>query len=99
DLTAKAKLSDAEISKALSELTTGGYIKEFANTSTGMRSSGAGAYVDDLDFTSSLSPGKNVYQNGQSEWRQRETADRAKAEQETKRKREEEEQQKKEQAA
>ena len=102
DLMAKSKLSDAEINKALSDLSTGGYIKEFANTSTGIRSSGGtgeSAYVDDLDFTSSLSPGKNVYQNAQSEWRQRETADRAKAEQEAKRKREEEERLKKEKAA
>jgi cellobiose-specific phosphotransferase system component IIB len=99
DLATKSKLNDAEINKALSELTTGGYIKEFANTSTGVRASGEGAYVDDLDFTSSLSTGKNVYQNAQSEWRQRETADRTKAEQETKLKREEEDRLKKEQAA
>ena len=98
DLIAKAKLGDAEMNKALGDLTTGGYIKEFANTSTGTQGGGAGAgsYVDDLDFTSSLSPGKNVYQNAQSEWRQRETADRAKAEQEAKRKREEEDRLKKE---
>ena len=99
DLTAKSKLSDAEIGKALGDLTTGGYIKEFTNTSTGTQSGGAGSYVDDLDFTSSLSPGKNVYQNAQSEWRQRETADRAKAEQEAKLKRDEEERLKKEQGA
>jgi len=98
ELMAKAKLDLGEINKALGDLTTGGYIKEFANTSTGVQSGGSGAYVDDLDFTSSLSPGKNVYQNAQSEWRQRETADRAKAEQETKLKREQEEQQKKAQA-
>lgn len=99
DLMAKSRLGDAEMNKALGDLSTGGYIKEFANTSTGTPSGGAGSYVDDLDFTSSLSPGKNVYQNAQSEWRQRETADRAKAEQEAKRKREEEERLKKEQAA
>jgi hypothetical protein len=99
DLMARSKLSDADITKALGDLTTGGYIKEFANTSTGTQGGGGGSYVDDLDFTSSLSPGKNVYQNAQSEWRQRETADRTKAEQETKRKREEEERLKKEQAA
>ena len=98
ELMAKAKLDLGEINKALGDLTTGGYIKEFANTSTGVQSGGSGSYVDDLDFTSSLSPGKNVYQNAQSEWRQRETADRAKAEQETKLKREQEEQQKKAQA-
>lgn len=99
DLIAKAKLNDAEINKALGDLTSGGYIKEFTNTSTGTQGGADGSYVDDLDFTSSLSPGKNVYQNAQSEWRQRETADRAKAEQDTKRKREEEERLKKEQAA
>ena len=99
DLVAKSKLSDPEINKALSDLSTGGYIKEFANTSTGVRGSGEGTYVDDLDFTSSLSPGKNVYQNAQSEWRQREVADRAKAEQDAKRKREEEERLKKDKAA
>ena len=98
DLMAKSKLSDSDVNKALGDLTTGGYIKEFTNTSTGTASSG-GSYVDDLDFTSSLSPGKNVYQNAQTEWRQRETADRAKAEAETKRKREEEERLKKEQAS
>ena len=99
DLMSRSKLSDADMNKALGELTTGGYIKEFANTSTGTQSGGGGSYVDDLDFTSSLSPGKNVYQNAQSEWRQRETADRTKAEEETKRKREEAERLKKEQAA
>ena len=101
DLISKSKLSDAEMNKALGDLTTGGYIKEFANTSTGVPSSGGGGggYVDDLDFTSSLSPGKNVYQNAQTEWRQRETADRTKAEAETKRKREDEERLKKEQAS
>ena len=36
DLIAKAKFSDAEVNKALSDLSTGGYIKEFANTSTGV---------------------------------------------------------------
>jgi len=99
DLMAKSKLSDADTSKALGDLTAGGYIKEFANTSTGVQSGGAGSYVDDLDFTSSLSPGKNVYQNAQSEWRQRESADRAKAEQEAKLKREQEERLKKDLAA
>ena len=63
DLISKSKFSDAEMNKALSDLATAGYIKEFANTSTGTKSGGAGSYVDDLDFTSSLSPGKNVYQN------------------------------------
>ena len=91
DLMAKSRLSDAETNKALGDLTAGGYIKEFSNTSANAPSSGGGSYVDDLDFTSSLAPGKNVYQNAQSEWRQRETADRAKAEQEAKLKRGEEE--------
>src|SRR5258705_10042124 len=99
DLIAKVRLNDAEINKALNELTTGGYIKEFANTSTGVRSSGEGAYVDDLDFTSSLSPGKNVYQNAQSEWRHRQTADRAEAEPDTKSQRDGEDRPKKEHAA
>ena len=99
DLMSKSKLSDADTSKALGELTTGGYIKEFSNTSSVQRSGGAGSYVDDLDFTSSLAPAKNVYQNAQSEWRERETADRAKAEQEAKLKRDEEERLKKEQRA
>ncbi|MFL6581257.1 MAG: hypothetical protein ACJ8G2_10990 [Burkholderiales bacterium] len=99
DLISKSKFSDAEMKKALSDLTTAGYIKEFANTSTGTKGGGAGSYVDDLDFTSSLAPTKNVYQNAQSEWRQRETADRAKAEEEAKQKRDQEDQQKKQEAA
>ncbi len=99
DVLAKSKLSDSEMKKVLSDLTTGGYIKEFANTSTGTQGAGGGSYVDDLDFTSSLSPSKNVYQNAQTEWRQRESADRAKAELDAKRKREEEDRLKKEQAA
>src|SRR4051812_35687608 len=99
DLISKSKFSDAEMKKALSDLTTAGYIKEFANTSTGTKGGGAGSYVDDLDFTSSLTPTKNVYQNAQSEFRQRETADRAKAEEEAKRKRDQEDEQKKQEAA
>ncbi len=99
DLISKSKFSDVEMKKALNDLTTAGYIKEFANTSTGTKGGGAGSYVDDLDFTSSLAPAKNVYQNAQSEWRQRETADRAKAEEEAKRKRDQEDEQKKQEAA
>ena len=99
DLISKSKFSDAEMNKALSDLTTAGYIKEFANTSTGTKGGGAGSYVDDLDSTSSLAPTKKGYQNAQSEWRQRETADRAKAEEEAKQKRDQEEQQKKQEAA
>ncbi len=99
DLLARSKLNDGEMNKVLGDLTTGGYIKEFANTSTGTQGGAGGSYVDDLDFTSSLSPSKNVYQNAQTEWRQRESADRAKAEQDAKRKREEEDRLKKEQSA
>src|SRR5258708_37361589 len=47
DLMAKSRLGDAEMNKALGDLSTGGYIKEFANTSTGTPSGGGGAsYVD-----------------------------------------------------
>jgi len=104
DLMAKAKFDDAEMDKAITQLSAGGYIKEFANTSTGVSPGGGGAaggYVDDLDFTSSLtssSAKSNPYQSAQTEWRQRESADRAKAEQDAKKKRELEEQAKKEQA-
>jgi hypothetical protein len=99
ELASKVKLSEAEMNKAIGELKAGGYIKEFANTSTGTQGGGAGSYVDDLDFTTSLSPSKNVYQTAQTEWRQRESADRVKAEQEAKRKREEEERLKKDLAS
>ncbi|MFN0039688.1 MAG: hypothetical protein ACKVP2_09275 [Burkholderiales bacterium] len=99
DLLEKSGLSDADMEKAITQLTTGGFIKEFGNTSGASTGGGAGsAYVDDLDFTSSLSSGKSVYQNAQSEWRQRESADRLKAEEEEKRKREEAERLKKDQA-
>src|SRR5690606_2303535 len=92
DLMAKSKLNDAEMSKAIAQLSDGGYIKEFTSTSAGSASPGggdAGGYVDDLDFTTSLttsSAKSNPYQSAQTEWRQRESADRAKAEQEAKRK-------------
>ena len=105
DLLAKAKFDDAEMDKAITQLSAGGYIKEFSNTSTGVSSggsgSGGGSYVDDLDFTSSLtsSKSKNPYQSAQTEWRQRESADRVKAEVDAKKKREEEDQLKKEQAS
>ena len=105
DLLAKAKFDDAEMDKAITQLSAGGYIKEFSNTSTGVSSAGSGpgggSYVDDLDFTSSLtsSKSKNPYQSAQTEWRQRESADRAKAEVDAKKKREEEDQLKKEQAS
>ncbi len=101
DLLTRSKLDQVEMNKALADLTAGGYIKEFSNTSSAQSGGGqaGGGYVDDLDFTSSLAPGKSVYQNAQSEWRQRETADRDKAEKEAKRKRQEEEDLKKQQAA
>ena len=99
ELIAKSRLSDAEMDRALSQLSTGGYIKEFSNTSGSAPSAPLeSSYVDDLDFTSSLAPGKNPYQSAQTEFRQRESADRVKAEQEAKKKREEEERLKKEQA-
>ena len=100
DLLAKSKFDEAEMNKALGDLTAGGYIKEFSNTSSSQAGAGqaGGGYVDDLDFTTSLAPGKSVYQNAQSEWRQRETADRDKAEKEAKRKRQEDEGLKKQQA-
>ena len=75
DLLAKAKFDDAEMDKAITQLSAGGYIKEFSNTSTGVSSAGSGpgggSYVDDLDFTSSLtsSKSKNPYQSAQTEWR------------------------------
>jgi len=98
ELMAKAKESDAEIERSLAQLSSGGYIKEFSNTS-GAASGGAveSSYVDDLDFTSSLSPGKNPYHSAQIEFRQRESADRVKAEQDARKKREEDERLKKEQ--
>ena len=99
DLTAKSKLNHDEVNKALNELTTAGYIKEFAYSSAGARPGGEAVYVDDLDFTSSLSPGENVYQSAETESRQREIADRAKAEQETKHRREQGDRLKNEQAA
>ncbi|HWH49019.1 MAG TPA: hypothetical protein VN664_14555, partial [Burkholderiales bacterium] len=99
ELIAKSKFSDAELDRSLMELSTGGYIKEFSNTSGSAPSTPLeSSYVDDLDFTSSLAPGKNPYQSAQTEFRQRESADRVKAEQEAKKKREEEERLKKEQA-
>ncbi len=99
DLLDRTRLNEAEIGKVIAQLIDGGYIKEFANSSRASGASPAGsAYVDDLDFTSSLTSGKSVYQSAQSEWRQRETADRTKAEEDEKRKREEAERLKKEQA-
>ncbi|MGQ0579785.1 MAG: cell envelope integrity protein TolA, partial [Betaproteobacteria bacterium] len=99
ELMAKSGLSDAEMDRSLIQLSTGGYIKEFSSTSGAVLSTPSqSGYVDDLDFTSSLAPGKNPYQSAQTEFRQRESADRVKAEQEAKTKREEEERLKKEQA-
>ena len=99
ELIAKSNFSDVEMDRSLLQLSTGGYIKEFSNTSGSAPSAPLeSSYVDDLDFTSSLAPGKNPYQSAQTEFRQRESADRVKAEQEAKKKREEEERLKKEQA-
>ncbi len=99
DLITKSRLSDAEMDRSLSQLSTGGYIKEFSNTSGSAPSAPLeSSYVDDLDFTSSLATGKNPYQSAQTEFRQRESADRVRAEQEARKKREEEERHKKEQA-
>src|SRR5712692_2536528 len=53
---------------SLLQLSTGGYIKEFSNTSGSAPSTPLeSSYVDDLDFTSSLAPGKNPYQSAQTE--------------------------------
>jgi len=99
EIIAKSKLSDAEMDRALLQLSAGGFIKEFSNTSGSAPSAPLeSSYVDDLDFTSSLSPGKNPYQSAQTEFRQRESADRVKAEQEARKKREEGDRLKKEQA-
>jgi hypothetical protein len=97
DLSAKSRMADGDIIRCLKQLEDTGYIKEFANPSAGY-SGGPPAdtsYVDDLDFTSTLAPGKRIYQNSQTEWRAREQADRAKAEAEAKQKREEAERKKK----
>src|SRR3990172_5416979 len=94
---AKSGLGDADMDRSLMQLSTGGYIKEFSNTSGAARSTPSqSAYVDDLDFTTSLAPGKNPYQSAQTEFRQRESADRVKAEQEARKKREDDERLKKE---
>jgi hypothetical protein len=99
ELISKSRLSDADMNRSLSQLSNGGYIKEFSATSSSASgTSSASSYVDDLDFTSSLGPGKNPYQSAQTEFRQRESADRVRAEQEARKKREEEERLKKEQA-
>ncbi|MEX0960048.1 MAG: hypothetical protein WDZ63_12240 [Burkholderiales bacterium] len=100
DLIARSRMSDADVSRCLKQLEDSGYIKEFANPSAGY-SGGPPAdtsYVDDLDFTSTLAPGKRVYQSSQTEWRAREQADRAKAEAEARQKRDEAERKKKEEA-
>ena len=102
DLISKSKLSDADIERSLKQLEEGGYIKEFStlsNSISSASSTGSSSYVDDLDFTSSLSPGKRVYSNSATEMRARESAEREKAEAEARRKREQAEQAKKNQAA
>ncbi len=101
DLMSKAKMSEAEIGRSIKQLEDAGYVKEFASLSGGPVSGSARAdtsYVDDLDFTSSLAPGKRIYQSGQTEMRAREEADRKKAEEEARTKREEEERKKKDAA-
>ncbi len=102
DLIAKSKLSDADIARVLKQLEDRGYIKEFSSLSGAMSSAssvGSSSYVDDLDFTKQLSPGKRVYSSSQAEMRARESADREQAEAEARRKREEAEQKKKAEAA
>jgi len=105
DLVAKSKLADADVSRVLKQLEERGYIKEFSSLSgvSGARSSssfsGSSSYVDDLDFTKKLSPGKRVYSSSQAEMRARESAEREQAEADAKRKREDAEQKKKNQAA
>jgi hypothetical protein len=98
DLTSKAKLPDADIARSIKQLEEAGYIKEFSNLSGGPMSAPPAdtSYVDDLDFTSTLAPGKKIYQSGQTEMRAREEAERKKAELEAKAKRDEEESKKKE---
>jgi len=100
DLVAKSKLTEANLARCLKQLEEAGYIKEFAGLSSGLRSSAssasASAYVDDLDFTAALPPGrfsaapppsKNVYSNAQTEFRASESADRKRAEAEATRNR------------
>ncbi|HWQ39593.1 MAG TPA: hypothetical protein VNM24_13485 [Burkholderiales bacterium] len=101
DLAVKAKLSDAEVSRCIRQLEEGGYIKEFAALSGGISTVPPAdtSYVDDLDFTQSLPPGKKIYQSSLTEMRAREEAERMRAEAEARRKREEEERKKKEAAA
>ncbi len=102
DLMTKSKLAEADVGRILRQLEDRGYIKEFSSLSGAMSSassSGSSTYVDDLDFTSTLSPGKRVYSSSQAEMRARESADREQAEAEARRKREEAEQKKKNQAA
>jgi hypothetical protein len=102
DLAAKSKLTEANLARCLKQLEEDGYIKEFAGLSSGVRSSastaGASSYVDDLDFTAGLSPGKAVYSNAQTEFRASESADRKRAEAEATRNRKAGEEKKKQQA-
>ncbi len=102
DLGAKSKLNEANLARCLKQLEDEGYIKEFAGLSSGMKSSasagGASSYVDDLDFTSALSPGKAVYLNAQTEFRASESADRKRAEAEATRNRKAKEEKKRQEA-
>ena len=100
DLTSRSKLSDADIARCIKQLEDGGYIKEFSSLS-GQLSTVPPAdtsYVDDLDFTATLAPGRKVYQSSALEMRARDEAERKKAEEEARRKREEDERKKKETA-
>jgi hypothetical protein len=101
DLVSKSRLPDADIARCIKQLEDGGYIKEFSSLS-GQLSTVPPAdtsYVDDLDFTATLAPGKKVYQSSALEMRAREEAERKKAEEEARRKREDEERRKKEAGA
>jgi hypothetical protein len=102
DLAVKSKLTEANLARCLKQLEEDGFIKEFAGLSSGVRSSastaGASSYVDDLDFTAGLSPGKAVYSNAQTEFRASESADRKRAEAEATRNRKAGEEKKKQQA-
>jgi hypothetical protein len=100
DVVAKSKFSVGDITRFIKQLEDAGYVKEFNNPSSSSYEAAPteSSYVDDLDFTASLPPGKRIYQSGQAEFRQQESAARIQAEAEAKRKREEEEKRKREEA-
>jgi hypothetical protein len=102
DLIAKSNLSEANVARVLKQLEDRGYVKEFSSLSGAMSSassSGSSSYVDDLDFTKTLSPGKRIYSNSLAEMRARESADREKAEADARRERALTEERSKNQAA